>query len=135
MEINTEINKIFGQEMAKLFADSIDETELKEKAKYAWKEINKTTDNYNLWNRRDSDITTMIKNELLSRVKNEVNAILATEEVQIDIHNMAQEIINKVRERTEENIIERTSKMLADLYCADTNFKFKDYMGYGMSST
>lgn len=131
MEINTEINKIFGQEMAKLFADSIDETELKEKAKDAWKEINRTTDNW--WNRRDSDIDNMIKNELLSRVKNEVNSILATEEVQIDIHNMAQEIINKVRKRTEEAIIERTSKMLADLYCADANFKFKDYMGYGMS--
>lgn len=131
MEINTEINKIFGQEMAKLFADSIDETELKEKAKEAWKEINRTTDDW--WNRRDSDIDTMIKNELLSRVKNEVNAILATEEVQIDIHNRAQEIINEVRKRTEENIIERTSKMLADLYCADVNFNFKNYMGYGMS--
>lgn len=131
MEINTEINKIFGQEMAKLFADSIDETELKEKAKEAWKEINRTTDDW--WNRRDSDIDNMIKNELLSRVKNEVNSILATEEVQIDIRNRAQEIINEVRKRTEENIIERTSKMLADLYCADVNFNFKNYMGYGMS--
>lgn len=131
MEINTEINKIFGQEMAKLFADSIDETELKEKAKDAWKELNITTDRW--WNRKDSDIEIMIKNEFLSRVKNEVNAILATEEVQIDIHNRAQEIINEVRKRTEESIIERTSKMLADLYCADANFKFKDYMGYGMS--
>lgn len=131
MEINTEINKIFGQEMAKLFADSIDETELKKRANDAWKEINRTTDNW--WNRKDSDIETMIKNELLSRVKDEVNAILATEEVQIDIRNRAQEIINKVRERTEESIIERTSKMLADLYCADVNFNFKNYMGYGMS--
>ena len=131
MEINTEINKIFGQEMAKLFADSIDETELKQKAKDAWQEINRTTDAW--WNRKDSDINTMIQNELLSRVKNEVNAILATEEVQIDIHNRAQEIINEVRKRTEERIIDRTSNMLADLYCADVNFRFKDYMGYGIS--
>lgn len=131
MEINTEINKIFGQEMAKLFADSIDEAELKAKAKDAWREINRTSDGWGT--RRNSDIETMIKNELISRVKAEITEILATEEVKIDIHNRAQEIINEVRKRTEESIIERTSKMLADLYCADVNFNFKNYMGYGMS--
>lgn len=32
MEINTEINKVFGTEMAKLFAGSISEEQLKETA-------------------------------------------------------------------------------------------------------
>ena len=40
MEINAEMNKVFGQEMAKLFAATINEEELKEKAQEVWHEMN-----------------------------------------------------------------------------------------------
>lgn len=132
MEINTEINKIFGQEMAKLFADSISEEELRAKAKDAWLAINKK-ESMGYYDSRRSQIETLVKEELLSRIKTEVNTILSTEEVKIDIHNRAQEIINNVRKKTEEKIIERTSNMIADLYCADTKFALKNYVEYGMN--
>lgn len=131
MEINTEINKIFGQEMAKLFADSISEEELRAKAKDAWQAINKN-ESTGYYDSRCSIIKSLIEEELLSRIETEVNTILSTEEVKIDIHNKAQEIIDNVRKRTEEKIIERTSNMIADLYCADTKFVFKNYMKYGI---
>ena len=133
MEINTEINKIFGQEMAKLFADSISEEELQEKAKDAWLAINKN-ESMGYYDSRCSKIKTLIEEELLSRIKTEVNTILSTEEVKIDIHNRAQEIIDNIRKKTEENIVNRTSNMIADLYCADTKFALKNYVEYAINS-
>ena len=40
MELNAEMNKIFGQEMAKLFAATISEEELQRKARDVWKNLN-----------------------------------------------------------------------------------------------
>ena len=36
MELSAEINRVFGQEMAKIFAGSIDENEIKTLAKNEW---------------------------------------------------------------------------------------------------
>ena len=40
MEINAEMNKVFGQEMAKLFAATINEEELMHKAQQVWNNMN-----------------------------------------------------------------------------------------------
>ena len=40
MEISTEINKIFGEEMAKIFANRISDEELEETARKIWDDMN-----------------------------------------------------------------------------------------------
>ena len=50
MEINTEINKIFGEEMGKLFAAKISDEELEQTAERVWKKMNEET--IDTWNGR-----------------------------------------------------------------------------------
>ena len=70
MELNAEINKIFGQEMAKLFAAQISEDELLNKARQVWTDIN----NSSYWN-NDSVLVKEIKAQYSSRMKEEIDKI------------------------------------------------------------
>lgn len=58
MELNAEMNKIFGQEMAKLFAATISEEELQRKAREVWKNLNLREDSWG--GRREPEIERFI---------------------------------------------------------------------------
>ena len=75
MDINTEINKVFGNEMAKLFAGTISEEQLKATAEKIWIDMNKSE--MDTWGkRRDSEIERCVKEKIMDRLYGEIKAIL-----------------------------------------------------------
>ncbi len=118
MEINTEINKVFGEEMAKLFAAQISEEELMSKAREVWKAINYKDTSY--WSsNKQSELEKEISNEYLRRVHAAADAILESEEGQISIQTAAQELVKKIRAKAEEEIVSRAANIIASMYCGD----------------
>lgn len=118
MEINTEINKVFGTEMAKLFAAQISQEELEAKAREIWKTINYKDTSY--WSSsKQSELEKEIRNEYLKRVRAATDVILESEEGQVNIQDAAQELVKKIRAKTEEEIVSRVVNMIASMYCGD----------------
>ena len=104
MEINTEINKVFGTEMAKLFAGSISEEQLKETAEKIWIDMNKSEKD--TWGkRRDSDIEKYVKEIIKDRLYEKIKAILAEPVNEELLEKHAREMVAKAREVGEEIII------------------------------
>lgn len=112
MEINTEINKVFGTEMAKLFAGSISEEQLKETAEKIWIDLNKSEKD--AWGkRRDSDIERYVKEIIKDRLYEKIKAILAEPVNEELIEKHAREMVAKAREAGEEIIIRDMAKNYA----------------------
>lgn len=104
MEINTEINKVFGTEMAKLFAGTISEEQLKETAEKIWIDLNKSE--RDAWGkRRDSDIEKYVKEIIKDRLCEKIKAILAEPVNEELLEKHAREMVAKAREVGEEIII------------------------------
>lgn len=113
MEINTEINKVFGTEMAKLFASSISEAQLKETAEKIWDDMNKTE--RDAWGkRRDSDIERYVKEIIKDRLYKKIEAILAEPINEELLEKRAREMVTKAREVGEEIIIRDMAKNYAN---------------------
>lgn len=104
MEINTEINKVFGQEMAKIFCQSLNEEELKQKAQDIWREINCKDCSWG--SRGDSELETYIKNEFMKETLNEIKKILAEPQNMDTIKARAREMVDESRRIAEKAIIE-----------------------------
>ena len=112
MEINTEMNKIFGQEMAKLFAATIDEDELKRKAEESWKELNKAEWKYG--SREHSAIENYIKNEILTRLYNKIEEILKEPVNEEEIEKQARAMVELARKAGEEAIVRDLAKHMVE---------------------
>lgn len=113
MEINAEINKVFGQEMAKLFASSISDEEMQKQANAVWRELTKTRmDNWGT--RKDSELTNYIKNEFLARLHEEIKKILKEPENQEALEKRAREIIAEARRVGEEAIIKSMAEKMVE---------------------
>ena len=104
MEINTEINKVFGQEMARLFCQSMDEEELKQKAQDIWREITKKDCSWG--SRSDSELEKYIKNEFMREVLDEIKKILAEPQNMDAVKERAREMVDESRRIAEKAIIE-----------------------------
>ena len=89
MEISAEINEIFGQEMAKLFAAQVSDTELENTARACWREITQDNRYYN----ESSDLNKAIRQIYLKRIEEAANKILDSEEGQKDTEAQAREIV------------------------------------------
>jgi len=74
MELNTEINKVFGEEMAKIFAATISEEEIKEKADKIWKDLNNKIDRWG--SRSDSALEAEVKRVLLDELHEKIKEII-----------------------------------------------------------
>lgn len=113
MEINTEINKVFGNEMARLFASSISEEQLKETAEKIWNDMNKSE--RDTWGkRRDSDIERYVKEIIKDRLYEKIKAILAEPINEELLEKRAREMVAKAREAGEEIIIRDMAKNYAN---------------------
>lgn len=123
MELNAEINKVFGQEMAKLFATQISEEELNNKARQAWVALNSKGNSY--WN-NESEIDKQVKAAMLNCLKEEIDKITQTDEFKKDMQVIAKQIVEDIKVRTQEKIIEEVSTRMATLSTG--------YGGYGMRS-
>ena len=112
MEINTEMNKVFGQEMAKLFAATINEEELTQKAQEVWNKMNKSEWSYN--SRTDSEIEKYIKNQILDRLYEKIKAIIKEPINEETLEKKAREMVDKARRAGEEAIIRDMAHHMAD---------------------
>lgn len=104
MEINAEMNKVFGQEMAKLFAATINEEELKKKAQEVWREMNYQERSY-YNSRTNSKIERYIEDQILNRLYEKIENILKEPINEEMLEKKAREIIDKARRAGEEAII------------------------------
>ena len=104
MEISTEINQIFGKEMANLFAQTIPEEELSKKAQDIWKEMIKT--DYDSWGKRhDSTLEHLVKEKILDRLYEKITEILNEPVNDEFLENKAREMVEKAKKVAEESII------------------------------
>lgn len=120
MEINAEINKVFGQEMAKLFAEQITEEELRDSAIKSYNKLRNPGRSLSYYGTNDSDFDKYLRAAILDRFKEEVNKYLQTEQLQIDIQKEAEKLVNDVREKAKEKILERASNALVEIYTGNT---------------
>lgn len=113
MEINAEMNKVFGQEMAKLFAATIDEKELKEKAQEVWREMNYQERSY-YNSRTNSKIERYIEDQILNRLYEKIENILKEPINEELLEKKAREMVDTARRAGEEAIIQDMAKHMAD---------------------
>lgn len=113
MELNTEINRVFGEEMAKVFSKSISKEEIMNAAKEAWKQLNYRESSY--WNTKDSQIDKLIKSVCLDRLKEEVEKITSTDEFKAKMVVLAKQIVDEIIEETHKKTVEEVSNRLAAL--------------------
>ena len=110
MELNAEINKVFGQEMAKLFATSISKEEMEAKAQKVWRELTATNHG---WNKTtDSDLEEYIKKEFLNELHEEIKKILAEPDNKEKLEKRAREMVAEARRIGEEAIIKSMAEHL-----------------------
>ena len=112
MEINAEMNKVFGQEMAKLFAATINEEELTQKAQQVWNDMNKSEWSYN--SRTNSEIEKYIKDQILYRLYEKITTILKEPIYEEALEEKAREMVDKARRAGEEAIIRDMAHHMAD---------------------
>ena len=106
------MNKVFGQEMAKLFAATINEEELTQKAQQVWINMNKSEWSYN--SRTNSEIENYIKEQILNRLYEKIAAILKEPINEETLEKKAREMVDKARRVGEEAIIRDMAHHMAD---------------------
>ena len=124
MELNTEINRVFGEEMAKVFSKSISEEEIMKAAQDVWRQLNYRESSY--WNTKDSEIDKLIKSVCLDRLKEEVEKITYTDEFKAQMAVLAKQIVDEIIEETHKKTVEEISNRLAALSTG--------YGGYSLNS-
>lgn len=127
MELNAEINKVFGEEMAKLFAAKISDDRLSVAAEKAWDELNKKEWDYG--KSKDSVIEKKIKETILNRIYEKVNAILDEPIAEETLEKKAREMVDAARKAGEEAIIRDMAKNMANnalsIYGRDENIVYQ----------
>jgi len=121
MELNTEINKVFGQEMAKIFAATISEEEIKEKADKIWKDLNNKIDRWG--SRSDSALEAEVKRVLLDKLHEKIKEIINEPVNEEEFNAKAREMVAKARQIAEEGIV----KQLAENIIGRTISTYNDY--------
>lgn len=121
MELNTEINKVFGEEMAKIFAAAISEEEIKEKADKIWKDLNNKIDRWG--SRSDSALEAEVKRVLLDELHEKIKEIINEPENEEMFEAKAREMVAKARQIAEEGIV----KHLAESIIGRTVTSYNDY--------
>lgn len=112
MELNTEINKVFGQEMAKIFASTISEEEMMEQARSIWRKMT-TASTDSLCSRSDTELERYIKDEFLKDVQGKIKEILAEPRNAEEIEKRAREMVDEARRIGEETIIKAMAEQMA----------------------
>lgn len=126
MEINTEINKVFGREMASLFASHISEEELTKRCEESWKEIINRPYKYGSYEK--SVLDGLIKEEIVKRVMVKVDEILRTPKSEEAIRKEAFTIAEEAEKRAHlmmvdtisQNIHDRMFNQYSDSYSINT---------------
>lgn len=106
MDISAEINKTFGEEMAKLFVAKISDEELMATAQKVWNNLRKVDNNiYSVGGRREPEIERLIKEQILKRLYGKIEDILAEPVSEELLEKKAREMVESARKIGEEAII------------------------------
>lgn len=116
MELNTEINKVFGQEMAKLFSAQIDEEKLKAKAEEVWKDLNKREYHWNT--NESSELERLIRANIVERLYEEVKLLLKEPMNEEEIKAKAKRIVEVAKEEAEVRLADRIAHNMCQGYYA-----------------
>ena len=108
MEINTEISKVFGEEMAKLFASQISEEEMQKAAAEAWEKLRHHEWKYG--SRQDSRFDNLIEAHIVRRLMEEVEKKLAEPEPAEEIEKEVISIVAEAKAKAREMIVERLAE-------------------------
>lgn len=112
MEINTEMNRVFGTEMAKLFASKISEEELQTTADEIWKNLKKNTDSWE--SRKRPEIETIIREQIINRLYEKMEIILKEPVNDELLEKKAREMVETARQLGEEIIIKDMARNYAE---------------------
>lgn len=112
MEINTEMNRVFGTEMAKLFASKISEEELQTTADEIWKNLKKNTDSWGSCKR--PEIETIIREQIINRLYEKMEIILKEPVNDELLEKKAREMVETARQLGEEIIIKDMARNYAE---------------------
>lgn len=123
MELNAEINKVFGEEMAKLFAAKFSEEEMKSYANDAWKTLADRGNGY--WS-KESEIDKAVKRAMLDKMQEKIKEVTETEEFQNNMSALAKTIVNEIIDETHKKMVDSISDRLAVLSTG--------YGGFGLRS-
>ena len=114
MELTNEVNNLVAQKIADEIIKNISEEELAKLRNKAWYELREThTNGY----RSIDKLTEAAEKAYMEKFKLEVDNMLSDEHNDVAIKEQAKEFVEKCRARAEEKIIEKTSDMIAGLYC------------------
>lgn len=113
MEFNAEINKVFGTEMAKLFAATISEEDMLKLAKEVWNQM--THREYRYCEHQPSEVDKFVKQILRERMVEEVGKLMETEAFKQSVVKAAEEIVAEIQEETHKKIVEEVSSRLCGM--------------------
>ena len=112
MEINTEINKIFGEQMATLFANQVSEEELEKKSREAWDEITKRPFSYG--RQEKSQLEKMVHDQIVAKILSKVEEILKEPVSEEFVEQQARDIANRAKEKATEMMIDTIAQNISD---------------------
>lgn len=121
MELTAEITKVFGQEMAKLFAGQISEEELNKTAQEAWRELNEHE--YRYGDRQKSKLEKMISELITNKVMEKVEELLKVPQNAELINKEATRIVLEARSKASELIISKMAEGIAAAPFIDWNMQ------------
>lgn len=112
MQISTEINKIFGEEMAKIFANKISDEELEETARKIWDDMNLEKRNWS-GAREEPEIKRLVKEAIVKRLYEKIEEILREPINDELLEIKARSMVEMARKIGEETIIRDMANNLA----------------------
>lgn len=104
MEISTEINKVFGEEMAKIFANKISEEELENTARKIWDDMQLEKRSWN-GSREEPEIKRLVKEQIVKRLYEKIESILSDPLNDEFLEAKARNMVETARKIGEEAII------------------------------
>lgn len=107
MEISANIEKVFGNELAKLYCEQISEEELKETASRLYASVSKGAYAYGNYNK--SELEKAINKVFVEKLAEIVNELLSTPESKEMLRNEAETIIEEARKAAHEKLVEKIS--------------------------
>ena len=126
MELTTEITKVFGEEMAKIFSNSLSEEELQKTAKESWKKINEHTWRYG--EQQDSELDSALKREIFKKIFGFVNEELKTNPITMDeSKEIARRVIANAKIAAEKTLTDHVAMQMIKTtmyYSSDLEEKF-----------
>lgn len=113
MEINTEINRIFGEEIAKIYANSINEEELKQTAQQMFDKLKEPIrDRWSNDNR--SELEKLISNYIQGKVLEEVQNIMDQPEEGEELRKHAEDLVQRIKELSDKLIVDAMAQHIVE---------------------